>query len=194
MVCSWSEREHEEQVSGWSSMSQAYILKLDGKDFRVEVKLLDEGGLLVVRVNGQSYTFKPDPKEDGSVVLNDTASDHIVKILKRSGQKVQVELDGRTQDVEWERIRKAESTGASSSSTAATSKRRSGGVYPPMPGKITEVRIKVGDKVTSGQTLCILEAMKMFNELKAPRDGEVKQLNVQKGSAVTPNDLLVLVE
>ncbi|MHA2047564.1 MAG: biotin/lipoyl-containing protein [Candidatus Thorarchaeota archaeon] len=70
----------------------------------------------------------------------------------------------------------------------------SGGIYPPMPGKITEVRVKVGDSVKSGETVVILEAMKMFNELKAGSSGAVKEVNVEVGVMVTPNDLLVLIE
>ena len=63
-----------------------------------------------------------------------------------------------------------------------------------MPGKITEVQVKVGDTVSAGSTVCILEAMKMFNELKSPSDGIVKEVNVEVGSNVTTSDLLVLIE
>ncbi|MCK5151562.1 MAG: hypothetical protein KAQ65_06975 [Candidatus Thorarchaeota archaeon] len=63
-----------------------------------------------------------------------------------------------------------------------------------MPGKITEVMVAVGDNVKNGQTVCILEAMKMFNELKASADGIVKEINVEPGSSVTPGDLLVLIK
>ncbi|NHJ12963.1 MAG: acetyl-CoA carboxylase biotin carboxyl carrier protein subunit [Candidatus Thorarchaeota archaeon] len=62
-----------------------------------------------------------------------------------------------------------------------------------MPGKITEVHVRVGDKVTSGQTVCILEAMKMFNELRAPSHGTVKEVNIEPGSNVTPDTLLILI-
>ncbi len=173
-------------------MSQQYTVRLQDKDFKVDIKRLDEGGLLVVSINGQSYTLKPTVNDDGSINLNDTSTNHIVKILQRSGPKVRVELDGVSYELEWERVRKTESPKAEGTSVSSM-KRVSGGVYAPMPGKITDVRVKVGDRVESGQTLCILEAMKMFNELKSPKDGQVMQVNVQKGSAVTPSDVLVLV-
>jgi biotin carboxyl carrier protein len=63
-----------------------------------------------------------------------------------------------------------------------------------MPGKITEIRVNVGDSVKSGDTVCILEAMKMFNELKVESDGTVKEVNVDVGTMVTTDDLLVLIE
>ena len=63
-----------------------------------------------------------------------------------------------------------------------------------MPGKITEVRVKIGDRVKNGDTVCILEAMKMFNELRAETSGAVKEVNVEVGTMVATSDLLVLIE
>ena len=54
--------------------------------------------------------------------------------------------------------------------------------------------VKIGDEVRSGETVCILEAMKMFNELKAPSSGKVREVNIKKGSVVALGDLLVLIE
>ncbi|UCH04483.1 MAG: biotin/lipoyl-binding protein, partial [Candidatus Thorarchaeota archaeon] len=126
--------------------------------------------------------------------VNDTYSDHIVRVVSRTGSKVAVEVDGEHHDIEWSRVRKEVEVKASTSTTASSGPRVSGGIYPPMPGKITEVSVKIGDKVKPGQTVCILEAMKMFNELKATNAGVVKEVNVETGSNVTPNDILVLIE
>ena len=63
-----------------------------------------------------------------------------------------------------------------------------------MPGKISEVLVKPGDEVKSGQVVCILEAMKMFNELKSPFAGLVKEINVKPGSSVTTSTLLILIK
>jgi len=61
----------------------------------------------------------------------------------------------------------------------------------PMPGSIVKVEVSVGDSVKSGQTLVVLEAMKMENEIKAPQDGVVASINTSKGSSVNSGDLLV---
>ena len=50
-----------------------------------------------------------------------------------------------------------------------------------MPGNILDVRVKPGDSVKAGDTLLILEAMKMENEISAPQDGTVASVNVSKG-------------
>lgn len=64
----------------------------------------------------------------------------------------------------------------------------------PMPGNIWEVRCKVGDVVKSGDVLLVLEAMKMENEIMAPRDCKVVAVNVQKGAAVNSGDVLCIIE
>ena len=64
-------------------------------------------------------------------------------------------------------------------------------VQAPMPGTILDVRVTAGDLVSKGQTLMILEAMKMENEILAPHDCSVKQVHVEKGASVNAGDLLV---
>ena len=174
-------------------MSPEYKITLEKRPYDVDVKMLDEGGLLVITVGDQSFTMKPTMDEDDSWVVNDTAIDYPVKILKRSGKTVTLEINGQERIVEWERLRKQEAT-KSSSGEAKGGPKVSGGIYPPMPGKITELLVKVGDSVKKGKTVCILEAMKMFNELKSGASGTVKKVNVEVGSMVTPDDLLVLIE
>ncbi len=174
-------------------MSPEYKITLDENLFDVDVKMLDEGGLLVITVGDQSFTMKPAMTGENNWVVNDTANDYAVKILKKSGRVVTLEINGEERLIEWERVRKQEATKSPSSATKSGPK-VSGGIYPPMPGKITEVRVKAGDSVKKGQTVCILEAMKMFNELKTSTSGAVKEVNCEVGSMVTPDDLLVLIE
>ena len=64
-------------------------------------------------------------------------------------------------------------------------------VAAPMPGTILKVNVTAGQAVKSGDTLCVLEAMKMENEIKAPKDGVVNTVAVQKGASVNTGDALV---
>jgi pyruvate carboxylase len=63
-----------------------------------------------------------------------------------------------------------------------------------MPGMVIGVTVKVGDKVTRGQKLLALEAMKMETSIAADRDGEVTQLLVQSGLQVEAGDLLLVIK
>ena len=67
-------------------------------------------------------------------------------------------------------------------------------ILAPMPGKIVRVLVEAGQEVASGQGLLVMEAMKMENELKAPRQGTVKQLPAREGQAVETGALLAVVE
>jgi biotin carboxyl carrier protein len=69
-----------------------------------------------------------------------------------------------------------------------------GELFTKMPGKIIKINVKEGDKVTEGQTLLILEAMKMENEIKSSVDGIVKAVHVSEGDVLEENILMLEVE
>ncbi|WP_079700052.1 biotin/lipoyl-containing protein [Provencibacterium massiliense] len=67
-------------------------------------------------------------------------------------------------------------------------------VNAPMPGNILDVKVKAGESVSEGQPLVILEAMKMENDIVAPKAGVVAAVHVKKGDVVNSNDLLVSLD
>ena len=68
-----------------------------------------------------------------------------------------------------------------------------GGCVAPMPGKVIELQVAEGDPVQAGQTLLIMEAMKMEHSVTSPRDGTVAQIMVASGDQVDADALLVVV-
>lgn len=69
-----------------------------------------------------------------------------------------------------------------------------GNLITQMPGKIVKISVKVGDSVQKGDTLIILEAMKMENEIKSSLDGEIKEIHVKPGQAVESGFLMMEIE
>ena len=63
-------------------------------------------------------------------------------------------------------------------------------VTSPMPGSVLGVKVNVGDKVSAGQTMFVLEAMKMENEIVAPVDGTVASINVKTGDTVDTDQVM----
>ncbi len=67
-------------------------------------------------------------------------------------------------------------------------------VKAPMPGNIIKINVSEGSTVKKGDVLCVLEAMKMENDICAPQDGTVAGVNVQKGASVKTDDVLVTLK
>ncbi len=64
-------------------------------------------------------------------------------------------------------------------------------VKAPMPGTVVKINVKVGDAVKKGDVLCVLEAMKMENDIMAPADGVVASVETSQGASVATDALLV---
>jgi propionyl-CoA carboxylase alpha chain len=69
-----------------------------------------------------------------------------------------------------------------------------GSLTAPMPGAVVRVLVEPGNAVTAGQTLVVLEAMKMEHSVAAPADGTVAEVRVQPGQQVEAGAVLVVVE
>jgi pyruvate carboxylase subunit B len=72
--------------------------------------------------------------------------------------------------------------------------RKKGDVTTAMPGRVVKVRVSEGNKVSAGDTVLIVEAMKMENEVHTPMDGTVKKIYVREGDSVNPDETLIEIE
>ena len=68
------------------------------------------------------------------------------------------------------------------------------GVKSPLPGVILDIKVNVGDEVKKGQTIIVLEAMKMENSINADKDGKITAINVSKGESVLEGTDLIIIE
>ena len=84
---------------------------------------------------------------------------------------------------------KAEST--EGEVTSAANVNANNALKAPLPGVVTEIKVAVGDEVSAGDTLVVLEAMKMANDIVAEADGTVNKVLVAKGQSVNQGDALV---
>lgn len=83
---------------------------------------------------------------------------------------------------------------AAASAAAPAAQAGAGTVLSPLPGNINEVRFSAGQTVKAGDVVIILEAMKMENEIVAPKAGTLTKIHVQKGAVVNTGDPLFDVE
>ena len=111
-------------------------------------------------------------------------------LVHASGQigAYEVNINGYTFSIELEDPRDA---AASSNSSELSGKVD---VKSAMPGKVIRLLVSVGDMVEAGQSLVVVEAMKMQNDLKSPKTGCVKKVNTSEGSTVQAGQVLVVLE
>lgn len=137
-------------------------------------------------------------------------AEYIVKINDVEGNKVQVEVNGIPFEVETERPMHLTHTpvirpvahvnrGPVTPAKDNTPQREAPdagcvAVRAPLPGTITAVAVNVGQTVKKGQTVVVLEAMKMDNNINAECDGKVKAVHVNKGDSVREGAILVTIE
>ena len=116
-----------------------------------------------------------------------------------------VTVNGEEYNVAWEPeaepekkvvVRKpaAESAESSSDAGETTAVNTNNAIKAPLPGVITSVNVNVGDEVKAGDTLLVLEAMKMANNLTAETNGKVPAVCVKIGESVMEDDALIVIE
>lgn len=121
---------------------------------------------------------------------NNTATVDVNGIL----YEVEVEQDLKRNKMPSSRKDFVPSLNALSSGKSYSEMGSSGIIRAPMPGKIFDLPVKVGDRVSIGQTVICIEAMKMENNIRTDRNGIVKSINVQTNDVVTEGAFLLEVE
>ena len=152
-----------------------YQYTVKGVDYEVEIQDI-EGNIANVTVNGIPFEVEmkqPVKASKQKVKLGGTANEG-ASSAKASADLQSAASSGQTGDA----------------GKAATGKP----VVAPLPGTINEIKVKVGDKVNAGDTVVILEAMKMQNNIEAETSGTITSINVNKGDAVMEGDTLVTIK
>lgn len=153
-------------------------------DVRFEIEIGNDGSL---KVNGE-------PREVDFLALGPSL--YSILMDHRSYEMVIEERDGDTEVLMQGRLY----TGQVMDERAQLLASRRGGlavdsgelsIKSPMPGLVIAIPVTEGQAVTKGQTILVLESMKMQNELKAPRDATVQRISVQIGQSVEHNKLLI---
>lgn len=158
---------------------------VDGRSARVEVRRAGEAYTVLVDGRPLGVGVFPTSRHFTTLIIDGRC--HDAGVLRQGSQHAVALRDG-TFDVTL--VAGARGPAAPHRKTAAGPAR----VSAPMPGKIVRVVSPVGQDVRAGDCLVVMEAMKMENEIRSPRDGRVKDVLVQEGQAVESGALLILVE
>ena len=130
-------------------------------------------------------------------------TEYTANVEEKDGGKLQVTVNGKAYEVEVpghvaaapkvQPIRPAAAAAPAAAPVAAPRKTSAaaGAICAPLPGTITSIEVKEGDAVKAGQTVIIMEAMKMANNITAEADGTVKAILVAQGAQVQSGDALI---
>ena len=109
-----------------------------------------------------------------------------------------IKVNGKSYRVELEEIEQVDSAPLEEKRKQETKKivNNDGGkeVVSPIQGQVTNIKVKIGDKVQKGDVLLIIEAMKLENEVVSPFEGEVKEILVNKGQNVKAKEAIIIIE
>jgi len=141
-----------------------YKYRINGNLYNVTVNDIDEKNVVTVEVNGAPYSVELDRP------VNKPVQNPVVRSISNS--------------VEAPKVAVAPKAAAKSQST----------VKSPLPGVVLDIKVKVGDVIKRGETILILEAMKMENNIHSDKDGKVSAIKVNKGDSVLEGADLIVIE
>lgn len=145
------------------------VAVIDGERHEVEVSN-PEPNVFLIKKNGKVFEAFAAPTSDPNTP----------KLVTVNGREIEVRL------IEPKRLRGAAKDQANADGMAE--------IRTAMPGKVVRILLAVGATVEKGDGVLVVEAMKMQNELKAPKDGTVKDIRVAEGDTVSAGDVLAIVE
>ena len=162
-----------------------YNFRINGHDYQVDVNSV-EGGIADVTVNGTDYKVEladavPAPAQQAARPVPQTVSTGapaVTPASRAAGQASQT-------------TGQASQTAQTATPTAPHGKGEV--VTAPLPGVILDIKVKVGDTVKAGQTVAVLEAMKMENEIESTASGTVTAVNAGKGDSVLEGAAIITI-
>lgn len=152
-----------------------YNFRINGHDYQVDVNSV-EGGIADVTVNGTDYKVEladavPAPAQQAARPAPQATST-AAQAPQATAQAAQT---------------------AAQTATASAPQGKGEVVTAPLPGVILDIKVKVGDAVKAGQTVAVLEAMKMENEIESTASGTVTAVNAGKGDSVLEGAAIITI-
>ncbi len=146
----------------------------------------------IIKMKQFKYTIAGKEYEVEIVDINEETN---VASVKVNGEDFEVGMEKPADETEKPKVTLGKPVAEESDDTTTTANvNTANAIKAPLPGTITSINVKVGDDVKAGDTLLVLEAMKMANNIEAEKDGKVTAICVKAGQSVMEDDALVVIE
>lgn len=168
---------------------------VNGRPWKVAVEAAESPGKFTVTIKGKSRVVDASWIDADTLSFIDAGAAREIRLHAREGNgEVGVEIGGKLYEAVV--ARGDPKRGREGFSVPAPGKTPPDpvSIKAPMPGRVVRVLVAVGDRVAARQPVVVVEAMKMENELRTPRDGVVKEILVVPGATVESGAVLVVVD
>lgn len=156
-----------------------FLVEVNEKKVKVKVKNSGQNKIAAIEVNGKSFQTSVERTQMGAFQI-------------RIGGKIfEVEIPPK---IPREKVVEFTSATAPAKKTALVSSRERGLIVAPIAGRIVSFKASVGQKIEKGDCICVLEAMKMQNEVNATEAGIIREIRVPEGAVVNRGDVLAVVD
>lgn len=165
------------------------IAELDDEKHAVEIKR--DGNKLIADVDGRIYELEAsEPEPNVRLFKHENRIYQIfVSPNERTDEPFSVSVGNQNYEIKIydpKRLRGSKSVGEAADGASE--------IKTAMPGKLVRILVQIGAEIKKGDGVLIVEAMKMQNEMKAPKDGVVKEIRLKEGATVNAGDVLAVIE
>ncbi|HLM59319.1 MAG TPA: biotin/lipoyl-containing protein [Pyrinomonadaceae bacterium] len=165
------------------------LAEINNEKYEVEIKR--DGANLSAEVGGRSYELEASVPEPNVYLLKHAGKVYQIFVSpnEKSGEPFAASVNNQNYEIKIFDPKRLRGTGAGSALNEGASE-----IKTAMPGKVVRVLAEVGAEIKQGEGVIIVEAMKMQNEMKSPKDGIVKEIRFAEGATVNAGDVLAVIE
>ncbi len=164
-----------------------YLVDIDGTE--QEVEFSRSGNAVKAEIGGRSYELEISEPGSEAYLIKDAGQICEAFVSKTDGDKFQVSIAGNELEITVSDPKRLRTRGTSAGDHDGIAEIRTA-----MPGKVVRVLVSIGDTVEKDDGVIVVEAMKMQNELKSPKNGTVREIHFEEGSTVSAGDILISIE
>ena len=165
------------------------IAEINSEKHEVEIKR--DGANLSAEIGGRVYELEASEPEPNVYLLKHAGKIYQIFVSpnEKPGEPFAVNVGNQNYEIKIFDPRRLRGTNAAAGQTTGASE-----IKTAMPGKVVRVLVEIGAEIKTGEGVIIVEAMKMQNEMKSPKDGIVKEIRYAEGATVNAGDILAIIE
>ncbi len=156
-----------------------------------EIEIRREGERVSARIDDREYELEASEVEPNVYLLKNENKIYEIFVSPQANQNAPFEVKIKNRELEITLIDPKRLRGAGASGGGADGIAE---IKTAMPGKLVRVLTEVGAEIRQGEPVLVVEAMKMQNEMKSPKDGTIKEIRFSEGATVNAGDVLAIIE